>query len=133
MSTTTHTPDTPFSFLSPLDGKTYTLPPFDPEKVIDEVTAHADDFVPKVTLTDALLADDPKQGMALLEEPMKALNVLMKRSVVKTVRAHLTDDDPAWHALRELIDRAEFDALGKIFTEWQAHYAFEEENAAGEG
>lgn len=131
---TKKTPDTvePFEFLSPLDGQTYTLPPFDATKFADEVAAHPD-YIPDVSLTDALLADDPQVGMDSLNEPMRRLNVLMKRAVVKTLRNHLDADDPAWLALRALIDAFEFDVLGKIFTEWRAHYGDVEVDPLGEG
>jgi hypothetical protein len=110
-----------FEFLNPLDGNTYTLPPFDPEKAVDEVELHPE-FIPTVSMTDALLADDPQVGLDSLNEPLKALNVLMKRSIVKTLRNHLAADDPAWGALRALIDAYEFEMLGKVFTEWRTHY-----------
>lgn len=121
----------PFEFLSPLDGNTYTLPPYNADLWADEVSAHAD-FIPKVSLTEALLADDPTIGMETLNEPQRALNVLMKRSVVKTLRNHLEVTDPAWVALKALIDGFEFDVLGKVFTEWRTHYGQEETDPLGE-
>lgn len=117
--TTTPKPAEAFEFLNPLDGTKHTLPPYDADKFANEVDAHPD-FIPKMSLTDALLDDDPKAGMDRLNEPMRALNVLMKRSVVKTLRNHLEADDPAWLALKALIDAFEFDILTKIFTEWRA-------------
>jgi len=122
----------PFEFLNPLDGNTYTLPPYDAEKFADEVSAHPD-FIPTVSLTDALLADDPQVGMDSLNEPMKALNVLMKRSIVKTLRNHLEADNPAWLALKGLIDKFEFEVLAKVFTEWQTHYGKGTVDPLGEG
>lgn len=121
-----------FEFLNPLDGKTYALPPFDADKFADEVAAHPD-YIPQVTLSDALLADDPQQGMDSLNEPMRALNVLMKRSIVKTLRNHLEDDDPAWGALKSLIDGLEFDVLAKVFTEWRSRSEGVEADPLGEG
>lgn len=129
---TDSTPTDLFEFLSPLDGETYSLPPFDAAKFADEVAAHRD-YVPEVSLTDALLADDPETGMDSLNEPMRRLNVLMKRSVVKTLRNHLDVDDPAWLALKALIDAFEFDVLGKIFVDWRAHYGDVEGEGLGEG
>lgn len=120
-----------FEFLNPLDGNTYTLPPFDATKFADEVSAHPE-FIPTVSLTDALLADDPQVGMDSLNEPMKALNVLMKRSIVKTLRNHLEATDPAWLALTALIDGFEFEVLAKVFTEWRAHYGDVEAEQLGE-
>ena len=120
MSMTDKTPDVvePFKFLSTVDNKTYELPPFDAEKFADELADHAD-FIPKVSMTEALLADDPKAGMDMLQQPMQALNVLMTRGIVKTLRNHLEEDDPAWIALKELIDTYEFNVLAKIFTDWR--------------
>jgi hypothetical protein len=123
---------TQFEFLNPLDGKTYTLPPYDAEKWSDEIAAHPD-FVPKVSLTDALLADDPKVGLDSLNKPLEAMNVLVKRSIVKTLRNHLEGDDPAWLALKELIDTGEFEVLAKVFTEWQAASGEGLSDPAGEG
>lgn len=130
--TTKNEPAGAFEFLNPLDGNTYTLPPFDPEKFADEVAEHPD-FIPTVSMTDALLADDPKVGLDSLSEPMQALNVLMKRTVVKTLRNHLEADDPAWLALKGLIDAFEFDVLAKVFTEWQKFYGAEAAEPLGEG
>lgn len=109
----------PFEFLSPLDGNTYTLPPYDPEKFVDEFKNHPD-FIPKVTFSDALLADDPQVGLDLLDKPRQAVNVLVTRGIVKTLQNHVADDDPAWAALKALMDAAEFDVLAKVFTEWRA-------------
>jgi hypothetical protein len=114
-------PSTAFEFLSPLDGKTYTLPPYDPEKFVDEVGTHFES-VPKISLSEALLADDPLAGLESLNEPARALNVLMKAAIVKTLRKHLKAKDPAWLALRTLIDKGEFDVLGKVFFDWQKFY-----------
>lgn len=122
----------PFEFLNPIDGNTYTLPPFDAEKYADEMAAHPE-FIPEVSLTDALLADDPQVGMDSLNAPMRALNVLMKRAIVKTLRNHLDEDDPTWLALKTLIDALEFEVLAKIFTEWRAHSGDVEEEPLGEG
>lgn len=121
-----------FEFLNPLDGETHTLPPFEAEKFADEVSTHPE-FIPTISMTDALLADDPQVGMDSLNEPMKALNVLMKRSIVKTLRNHLEAEDPAWLALKALIDKFEFEVLAKIFTEWRAHYGESEDTPMGEG
>lgn len=118
-----------FEFLNPRDGKKYKLPPYDPEKFSDEFAAHPD-YVPQVSLADALLADDPEVGMRMLEEPQQAINVLMKRAIVKTLRNHLDATDPAWLALEALINAAEFEVLTKVFTEWRA--ASGEADAAGE-
>ena len=120
-----------FKFLNPIDGETYTLPPFVADKFADEVSAHPE-FIPTISLTDALLEDDPKAGMDSLNEPMRALNVLMKRSIVKTLRNHLEAEDPAWLALKSLIDNYEFDVLGKVFTEWRAASGEEVVDPVGE-
>lgn len=130
-SKTPEAPTEPFEFLNPLDGNTYTLPPYDAEKFADEVSAHPD-FIPKVSLADALLEDDPKAGMDYLNEPVRALNVLMKRSIVKTLRNHLEVDDPAWLALKALIDAFEFQVLTKVVTEWRNHYGHTEADPLGE-
>lgn len=124
----------PFTFLSVLDGKTYEMPPYDPALAVDEVSKHIDS-IPKVTLSDALLADDPDEGLALLEAPQKRLNFLMNRTVTKTLRNHFTSDtDPTWLALKALLDAPRLDAVGKILTEWREHYGdVQETNGAGEG
>jgi hypothetical protein len=120
-----------FEFLNPLDGQTYSLPPFDAEKFSDEVAMHKD-FIPEISLTDALLAEDPTVGMDSLNEPMRALNVLMKRAIVKTIRNHVDEDDPAWGAIRGLIDGFEFDVLGKIFSDWRVASGDVEDEPVGE-
>jgi len=121
-----------FEFLSPLDGKKYYLPAYDPEKWVDEVAAHPD-FVPKVSIADALLTDDPNEGQAMLMEPINRLNTLMVRGMVKTLRNHLAEDDPAWLALKALIDAPDWAALGKVFREWRAASGDVEVDSAGEG
>ena len=120
-----------FEFLNPLDGNTYSLPSYDATKFVDEVSAHPE-FIPAISLTDALLEDDPQTGMDSLNEPMRALNVLMKRSIVKTLRNHLEADNPAWLALKALIDNYEFDVLGKVFTEWRVAAGDEATDQVGE-
>lgn len=123
--------EAPFEFLNPLDGTTYTLPPYVGEKFADEVSAHPE-FIPQISLTDALLADDPQVGMDSLNEPQKALNVLMKRSIVKTLRNHLEPTDPAWLALKNIIDKFEWDVLTKVFVDWRTHYGDTEVDPLGE-
>jgi hypothetical protein len=110
-----------FEFLSPLDGETYTLPPYDPEKFVDEVGKHFEG-VPKPTLSEALLADNPLDGIKTLEVPAQSFNVLMKAAIFKTLRKHLKASDPAWLALKALVDKGEFDMLGKVFFDWQKFY-----------
>lgn len=107
-----------FEFLNTVDGETYTLPPYDAEKFVDELKDHAD-FIPKASLTDALLDPDPQAGLDSLNAPARAINVLMKRAMLKTLRNHLEDTDPAWLALTALVDASEFDVLEKIFLDWR--------------
>lgn len=109
-----------FEFLSPIDGNTYTLPAYDPEKFADEVSAHPD-FIPKHSMTDVLLADDPEVGLQMLKEPEQRLHTLMVRGMVKTIRNHVSEEDPAWLALKAMIDGFEWAALGKLFREWREH------------
>ena len=120
-----------FEFLNPLDGGTYSLPPYETGKFADEIAAHPE-FVPMISLSDALLNDDPQVGLDSLNEPTRALNVLMKRSIVKTLRNHLDADDPAWVALKALIDAFEFEILSKIFIDWRKHYGDIEVEPLGE-
>jgi hypothetical protein len=134
---TTPKPTTPkpveaFKFLSVLDGNMYTLPPYDREKFSDEVGKHFAS-VPKVTLSDALLYEDPLEGVEALNKPAQSLNVLMKAAMFKTLRNHLEVADPAWVALKALVDAGEFDALGKVFSEWQKHYGVTGVDVEGEG
>jgi hypothetical protein len=143
-TTTSTSKVAPFKFLSPIDGKEYTLPPYDPALWVDDFGKHKDTFIPKVTMTDALLADDPQEGMDLLKEPMKRINTLLTRSVVKTLKNHLPDADdgtqhPSWTALEAIINAYDFAALSKIMMEWREHYGVEETateqevNEQGEG
>jgi len=120
-----------FQFLNPVDGNTYTLPPYDPEKVSQEFVTHAD-YIPKVDLTEALLADDPAEGDAMLRKPMQAWNTLFKRVIIRTLRNHLEIDDPAWLALKSLTDAAEWDVLAKVFADWQAFYDVKPVDPVGE-
>lgn len=129
-----------FEFLSPLDGKTYTLPPFDATKVvtIDDLASAHPEFIPTVSLTDALLADDPKVGMASLDAPIHAVNVLMKSAILKTLRNHMDADDPAWLALKNLIDngpdgKPDFEMVAKVFTDWRAASGEVVTDTVGEG
>ncbi|MFA5635585.1 MAG: hypothetical protein WC977_06730 [Anaerovoracaceae bacterium] len=112
----------PFEFLSILDGKKYTLPSFDPEKFVDELDNHKDD-IPKVSMTEALLTDNPDAAMEMFNKPIQYVNSCMKMGIVKTLANHLEKTDPAWVALSALIDAYEWEALAKVFTEWQAHSA----------
>lgn len=128
----TEKPIEEFKFLSVLDGETYTLPPYDQEKFSDEVGKHFD-TVPKVSLSDALLNEDPLEGLESLNKPAKALNVLMKAAMLKTLRNHLEATDPAWAALKALVDAGEFDALADVFSKWQTHYGVTGVDVEGEG
>jgi len=121
-----------FKFLSVLDCNVYTLPAYDPEKFSDEVGKHFAS-IPQPTLSEALLADDPLVGLESLNKPAQSLNVLFKSAMLKTLRNHLQADDPAWLALKALVDAAEFEALAKIFTEWQAHHGVAGVDVEGEG
>lgn len=118
---TTHKTVEGFQFLNPLDGETYTLPPYNQELYADRVTEF-EATIPELpdpwTLLTAL---DPDEQQAAIDASQQRLSLLRTMSVLKTLDNHLPDaDNPAKAAIIANVNAADFAFIFKMFNEWVA-------------
>lgn len=123
----------PFEFLNPLDGKTYTLPPFNKDLSVDRVTEFVDTLPPLPSIYETLASDDPDAFSIAVDARQSRLTWLQTMSVVKTIDAHIPDpDDPAKAAIIANINAMDFGFLYKMFTDWLAAAGEKAEDPEGE-
>jgi len=128
-------PDKSFEFLSPLDGQTYKLPPYDKALFFDASEGHLDEL-PQLPPAAEFYSKKftPKTRREYLEEQHRVFAELQLTSVFETFDAHVSDDDPASAAIIALMNANEFAFLMKVFSEWVAASGGQEVGSeAGEG
>lgn len=128
-------PDKSFEFLSPLDGQTYKLPPYDKALFFDAAEGHLDEL-PQLPPAAEFYSKKftPKTRREYLQEQHQVFAELQLTSVFETFDAHIPDDDPASAAIIALMNANEFAFLMKVFSEWVTASGEEEVGSeAGEG
>lgn len=123
-----------FDFLNPLDGKTYSLPPFDKTLVVDRISEFVDQLPPLPSMYDALASDNPSAYQDALNARREGVAWLQTMTVVKTLDAHLPDaDDPAKAAIIANVNVGDFAFIYKVYTDWVKASGGKVENEQGEG
>lgn len=123
-----------FQFLNPLDGKTYTLPPYEASLYADRVTEFEDSIPPIPDPWTMLTELGPDEQQAALDASQHRLSLLRTMSVLKTLDNHLPDaEDPAKQAIIANVNAADFAFIFKVFNEWVAAYGGKVTEDLGEG
>lgn len=128
------TPKTPFEFLNPLDGKKYTLPPFDKSLLFDAMLGHEDEIEP-VPPASVFYSKKftPKGRRDFIAEQQHRLTEFQVTTMLETFDAHLPDaDDPAKAAIIANVNALDFAFLFKVYLEWVGESGVEEDTP-GEG
>ena len=124
-----------FEFLSPLDGKTYTLPRYNKELFFDASEGHVDE-IPVIPPAAEFYSKKhtPASRRTLIREQGQVFMEFQLTSMIETFDAHLPDaDDPAKAAIIALVNAVEWAPLFKIFNEWAAASNEEVVDGMGEG
>lgn len=123
-----------FKFLNPLDGQTYTLPPYQRALYVDRITEFQD-TIPEVPDAWTLLtALSPDEQEAAINASHGRLSLLRTMSVLKTLDNHLPDpEDPAKAAIIANVNAGDFAFIFKVFTDWVTAAGEQVEEDLGEG
>lgn len=122
-----------FEFLNPLDGKTYTLPPFDKTLVVRRVNEFKDTIPAVPTLYEALSSGDPDAYEKALNASQRRLGWLRTMTIIDTLDAHIPDsDDPAKAAIIANVNLQDLPFLYDLWRRWTDGFAEEVEIQVGE-
>ena len=123
-----------FKFLNPIDGETYTLPPYQKALYADRITEFVD-TIPEVPDMWTLLTElSPDDQQARIDASQHRLSLLRTMSVLKTLDNHLPDpEDPAKTAIIANVNAADFALIFKVFNDWVASAGEKVEEDLGEG
>lgn len=122
-----------FDFLNPLDGKTYTLPPFDETLVVRRVNEFKDTIPAVPTLYEALSSGDPDAYAKAIDASQRRLGWLRTMTIIDTLDAHIPDpDDPAKAAIIANVNLQDLPFLYDLWRRWTDGFAEEVEIQVGE-
>lgn len=131
---TDKTPPEPFKFLSPLDGVTYELPPFDKALIFESMEGNEDQVASLPPASEFYSKKfTPQSRRDFIQEQQVRLGEFMFTTVLETIDAHIPAGDPARPAIIALVDALMFDAVRKIYNEWFTAYHKEDGDSPGEG
>lgn len=128
------TNDDRFEFLNPLDGNTYTLPPFDRALFADKI-AEFEETIPEVPDPWTMFTKlSPDEQLAKIVAHDDRLGLLRTMSVLSTLDNHLPKtDDPAKAAIIANVNASDFAFVWKLYKEWVAASGEQVDESLGEG
>lgn len=121
-----------FEFLNPLDGKTYTLPPYDQSLYADKISEF-EDSIPEVPDPWTLLTTlTPDEQQSAIDASQRRLSLLRTMAVLTTLDNHMPEDDPAKAAIIANVNAADFAFIFKVFSDWVNAYGGKVRDDLGE-